>query len=250
VDLYWIAAGLMVFFATVVQTVTGAGLGLMAGPVLLLAMGNVDAIRVAVLLNLALSVALLPGEIKHVPTRELRWLSLGAAVGLPIGIAALLHMDLLTLKLVAGVAVTLGGIQMCIRSSPAGTSAFHRLLPVSGLVSGAMTGALAIPGPVALWGLSAGTLDVQQVRAALRAYFVLAYSATVVAYWATGSTWAPVLEASLWMSGPLVAGGFLGVYIKRRYSGEWLRKAFIILVLLMGSALLVQVVHSYLGDKI
>ena len=195
----------------------------MAGPILLmLAMEAPEAIPVAVVLNLVLSLALLPGELRELPAKSLGTLCIGAAVGLPIGFWALSLASLATLKLLAALTVTAGGLQMCLSARVVKSTRASSSLPVFGAVSGAMTSALAIPGPVALWGLSGTQLTVTEVRATLRAYFVLAYTCTLSAYALSDFDWPIVLEVSLWMTGPLIAGALVGIYVKQKHSGQWL----------------------------
>lgn len=249
-EFIWLVAAASVFTATIVQTVTGAGLGLMAGPILLLAMGAPEAIPVAVVLNLVLSLALLPGELRELPAKSLGSLCIGAAIGLPIGLWALSLASLATLKLLAALTVTAGGLQMCLGARAVKSTKPSSSLPLFGAVSGAMTSALAIPGPVALWGLSSTELTVTEVRATLRAYFVLAYTCTLSAYAISDFDWPIVLEVSLWMTGPLIAGALVGVYVKRKHSGQWLRTAFVALVLLTGVTMLVESAWSYLSSDL
>lgn len=236
-----LAAGFVVFVATIVQTVTGAGLGLMAGPVLLMAMGSHAAIQVAVILNLALSLALLPRERAALPRRALWLLLLGSLVGLPVGLLALHQLDVVMLKLIAGIAVTSGGLQMLYSSRREAASDGMRVLPVFGVVSGAMTSALAIPGPAALWGLSRTTLTSTEVRAALRAFFTLAYGICLAGHLTTGVEWHEVGPVSAWLALPLMAGMMAGLVLERFKPDRWLRPAFMVLVLAMGLALLLDV---------
>ena len=246
-EFIWLVAATAVFVATIVQTVTGAGLGIMAGPILLLAMGATEAIPVAVVLNLTLSLILLPGELRELPVKALGTLCLGAVVGLPVGLWALSLASLPTLKLLAALTVTAGGVQMCLAARSVRPTRPSSTLPLFGAVSGAMTSALAIPGPVALWGLSKTQLTVTEVRATLRAYFVLAYACTLSAYALSDFDWPSVLRGSLWMTGPLIAGALVGMYVKQKHSGQWLRTAFVALVLLTGVTMLVESAWSYLS---
>jgi uncharacterized membrane protein YfcA len=247
VEPIWVAAAAVVFIASVVQTVTGAGLGLMAGPVLLIAMGSTDAVQVAVVLNLALSLALFPREGRSVPRKPLGWLVAGALAGLPLGIYALHAMEIQSLKLLAGITVSAGGLQMLLaRKAKTNNQPYNRLTGF-GLVAGAMTAALAIPGPVALWGLSRTTLNVAEIRATLRAFFIFAYGICVVGYLVRGAAWDNVLMTSGWLGIPLGLGMVTGMAAQRQGGEAWLRRAFVVLVLAMGAALLIEVTWNWSG---
>ena len=247
----WILAGLAVLVASALQTATGAGLGLIAGPILLFAMGSNAAIHVAVLLNLALSLALLPSERAELPFAPLTWLSVGAFFGLPLGALALSLAPISALELAAGLAVTLGGVQMLValRQAPPPRTGGNRSAGVIGfgLLAGMMTAALAIPGPAAIWGLARTTLSATQVRAVLRAFFVLAYSFTLAIHAALGMPWGEILLATGWMLPSLIAGAAAGIFIKGRVSELTLRRAFLVMLLSMGIALLINSAIRFSG---
>lgn len=243
----WLMAGAAVFTASALQTATGAGLGLIAGPALLLAMSSSAAIHVAALLNLLLSLALLPSERRALPRPPLLWLCVGAAFGLPVG-AWLLHlMTLPALLLITGIAVTLGGVQLLVAQRQKSAKIGDRALLPFGVLAGAMTAAMAIPGPAALWGLARSTHSAGEVRAVLRGFFVIVYSITIATHAVIGMPWPTVLEATLWMLPALIAGALVGVYIKGRASERALRLSFLSLLLLMGFALLANSARHFLG---
>ncbi|MBT6272990.1 MAG: sulfite exporter TauE/SafE family protein [Chromatiales bacterium] len=240
VDATWVIAALAVLCATIVQTATGAGLGLIAGPALLLAMGTDAAIHVAALLNLTLSLLLLPTEIRDVPRAHVAWLTAGAIVGLPFGAWALHGLDLPTLKTVAGAVVLLGGAQLAIGARRGATNLKTWHVGRFGALAGAMTAALAIPGPAALWGLSRTALSPTAVRAGLRAFFCIAYLMTITMHAVIGLPWRIVLTASLWMTPCLLVGGIAGHFIKGRVADNHMRVAFLALLMAMGGTLLID----------
>lgn len=231
-------AGFAVVFAAALQTATGAGLGLVAGPALLLAMASTDAIHVAAWLNLLLSLFLLPSEWRQVPRNALGLLSAGALLGIPVGAWLMHQMTIVTFQLVTGVVVIIGGLQL-LATSQRGTpdGSLSRLIP-AGLIAGLMTAAMAVPGPAALWGLAGTRLDPVQVRAALRGFFVAVYSATVGVHAIAGINWETVIAGTAWMLPTLVAGALLGLRIRRFASERTLRISFIVLLLGMGATLL------------
>jgi uncharacterized protein len=236
----WWMTALAVLCASALQTATGAGLGLVAAPVLLLALQSTEAVHVAVILNLTLSLALLPSERHQVPVRPLLALTGAALAGIPLGAWLLHSVGVRTLTLLAGVTVLLGAAQLLIqrRDQPAGNP--NVTLGIAGTLAGLMTGALAIPGPAALWGLARIGLPAMSVRAVLRAFFALVYSVTLIVSASLGIEWALVLTTTAWMLPSLIAGAGLGVWLKRRASEAALRTAFITLLIVMGAALVVD----------
>lgn len=75
----------MVAMGALLQMTTGVGLGLIAGPFLLLIMQAPSAIQTAILLNLLLSVIILPTEIHLVDHAILKSLTFWACLGIPLG---------------------------------------------------------------------------------------------------------------------------------------------------------------------
>ena len=73
---------LVVCAGTALQVATGFGLGLLAGPVLILSLQSETAIFVAIILNLLVSFALLPQERGEISWQPLRLLLVGTLVGI------------------------------------------------------------------------------------------------------------------------------------------------------------------------
>ena len=167
----------MVAVGALLQMTTGVGLGLIAGPFLLFVMAPASAIQTAIILNLLLSIILLPWEWRNVEIAPLMRLAAWAAIGIPLGSVFLISVDSASLKLVSGVAVVAAAVQLVLVKAPALSPGKHQsVVGIGGFVSGLMTGALAIPGPVALWALLASGLEPRSTRATLRAFFVAAYA--------------------------------------------------------------------------
>ena len=231
---------LVVCAGTTLQVATGVGLGLLAGPVLILSLQSETAIFVAILLNLLVSFALLPAEKGEISWPPLRLLLAGTLVGVPLGWLVLQQIDAPTLKLVTGDVVLAAAIQLLLlRQRPAGGGEAARLRTlVGGGMSGFMSGCLAIPGPVAMWALLQRKLAPAQVRATLRALFVFSYGAAFLAH--VGFSGAP---AAAWstvaaLAPALAVGVALGVLVKRNVRETALHAALRLLLLAMGLALL------------
>ena len=229
-----------VLCASALQTATGAGLGLVAAPALLLALHSTEAVHVAVILNLTLSLALLPSERHQVPVRPLVMLSCAALLGIPLGTWLLHSVGVRTLTLIAGVTVLLGAAQLLIQRQDEDARSPVATLGVAGTLAGLMTAALAIPGPAALWGLARIGLPATAVRAVLRAFFALIYTVTLIVSTTLGIDWVIVLTSTAWMLPSLIAGAGVGVWLKHRASDTALRTAFITLLIVMGAALVLN----------
>ncbi|MCP4934005.1 MAG: sulfite exporter TauE/SafE family protein [bacterium] len=231
----------LILLGSTLQVATGVGLGLIAGPSLLYFLDSISAVQTAIILNLVLTLFLLPSEKNAISHSPLLHLSIWFCLGLPLGFALLFLLEISTLKLIGAAVILLSVVQLKFFPAKAskGTDGSW-MIRVGGSLSGAMTGALAIPGPVALWALLSSGLDTVMTRATLRAYFVIAYTLTFLLHLGfIGSgqqTWG--------MSGilvPAVIGGIIaGKYGRRYLEPDQLRHILEIVLVIMGLSLLIK----------
>ena len=232
---------LVVCAGTVLQVATGVGLGLLAGPVLILSLKSETAIFVAIILNLIVSVVLLPQEKEEISWPPLRLLLVGTLVGVPLGWLVLQQIESTTLKLFTGVVVLAAAIQLILlrrQEAVGGGKAVHLRTLVGGGFSGFMSGCLAIPGPVAMWTLLQQNIAPSLVRATLRATFVFSYSAAFLVHFGLGGETATGWSTVAALVPALAVGVALGVVVKRNVREATLHFALRLLLLAMGLSLL------------
>lgn len=233
---------LVVCAGAALQTATGVGLGLLAGPVLILSLPGETAIFVAIVLNLLVSLALLPQEHGDIAWPPLRLLLIGTLVGVPLGWLMLRQIDATTLKLLTGFVVLGAAIPLLLlRGQTVSDGGEVRLRTlVAGGLSGFMSGCLAIPGPVAMWALLQQNIAPSQVRATLRALFVFSYGIAFLTHvglgGATGTGWRTVAV----LVPALAIGIILGRVVKRKVGDAALDVALRLILLAMGFSLLWQ----------
>lgn len=232
---------LVVCAGAALQTATGVGLGLLAGPVLILSLPGETAIFVAIVLNLLVSLALLPQEHGDIAWPPLRLLLIGTLVGVPLGWLMLRQIDATTLKLLTGIVVLTAAIPLLLRRQTVSDGGEVRLRTlVAGGLSGFMSGCLAIPGPVAMWALLQQNIAPSLVRATLRALFVFSYGIAFLTHvglgGATGADWRTVAV----LVPALALGIVLGRMVKRKVGDAALHVALRLILLAMGFSLLWQ----------
>lgn len=241
--LEWALVAAVVLAGSVLQSVTGVGLGVLIGPVLILVMDSVAGITVAVVLNLLVSVVLLPKELGDVSVSSLLPMLAGCVVGIPLGMWVLASVDLDTLKLLAGIGVTLAALQLLLRSRAApaavGRGKIRATSVTASLISGMMTACLAMPGPALMWGMAYLHLDARTIRANLRVLFTATYSLTLISHLLGGVRLAEFAAVSAALAPALLAGTVIGHYAKAYLSEKVLRIALEIILLAMGVSLLV-----------
>ena len=73
--------GIAVFAASALQSATGIGFGVIAGPILLVILNDGSAIQISVVLNLLIALLLAPSLVRKSDRRLLKSLLIGLVIG-------------------------------------------------------------------------------------------------------------------------------------------------------------------------
>ena len=225
-----------VFGASVLQSATGIGFGVVAGPLLLIVLNDSAAIQVSVALNLLIAVILAPSLWRIADRKLLRSLLIGLAVGSPIGLVMFLYTDIAWLKIFAGVVVLftlvllLRGNRADAVSASAGVGQVEKV--GVGFVAGIMGGVLAMPGPVPAAWMSAKGYDKDTIRATILVMFVVAYSFALVLQLSLAEVSANTLRLTAVLVPATVAGVFVGKVLSQRISEATFRSLITIVLTL------------------
>jgi uncharacterized membrane protein YfcA len=232
----FVAVAAAVAAGAAAQAVTGIGLVLICGPVLVLLVGPAEAVRLALVVSLVLNALLLVRQPRAVQLRQAGRLAVPAvAVAIPLGILLRGTDD----RGLAGVA---GGVMVCAAalmwrgrrwswlSTSAGTVA-------AGAASGAMNVVSATAGPfAALYAANSGW-EARTRVATLQAYFAVL---NVIALVALG---APGRPGALAAAGTgLVVGVLAGRVLDRRIPEALVRQLVLLLAGIGGVIVLAQAV--------
>ncbi len=180
-DATLIALHAVVLAAALLQAATGIGFGIIAGPIILMVMNSGSAVQVTILLSLLIAVVLAPSLYRQVHKKVLGRLLLGTLVGLPLGIVVFLNVSLDVLMLLAALAVllmalsVLGLLVLPLRKGETSRGEAQNL--AIGVLSGAMSASLAMPGPVVAARMSSLAFPKETIRATILVMFVFSYSA-------------------------------------------------------------------------
>ncbi len=207
--------------ASILQTATGIGFGLIAGPFVLMALQGRDAIEATALLSLLITLVLAPKLLPDVNRRDLVNLSLGCAVGLPVGLLVYLYADVLVLKLGAAVMIllVLGMMFFPIRTAAKRKGKAGRTGGVAaGVLSGMLGVCLAMPGPVAAVFMVHQGRGKIAVRATMLTFFVFALGAALGLQIIVDGLSTRVLEVSAFMAPACVVGLVIGHFAAKRVS--------------------------------
>jgi uncharacterized protein len=173
-----------VFGASALQSATGIGFGVIAGPILLIALNDGSAIQISIVLNLLIAAFLTPSLWRQADRQLLARLLLGLSIGSPLGLLIFVAMNIVLLKAFAGltVAFTLLLIWRGNRPLPGATPAApSRVEQISiGVISGIMGASLAMPGPVPAAWMSTRGYSKETIRATILVMFVFAYAVALL----------------------------------------------------------------------
>ena len=269
----WVQLGLVTVLAAAVQGAVGFAFTLLAVSFFLLILQSAEAIQVILVLNLVICGSLCRHLWNDVPLALWRLLLVGAVVGMPVGVVAFAYGSLTAIYVavavvILGFAVVLGwqGAPTVARGSaddsPRSTNSAHGTdnptaggaVPYRrpsvfaiGIVAGAMTAALGMPGPVLVLYLTAIGVDKATFRAVSLTLCTALYLAAILLQSATvgipGRVWitAATLVPLAW------AGAALG-HAGARHINEILFRRFVLLLLAdTGSYMLITTLTSSTG---
>lgn len=203
--------------ASILQSATGIGFGIIAGPIMLIVLNSGAAIQISIVLSLLISLLLVPSIWTNLHVRLLKHFLVGTAIGLPLGLVIFLASGLDILKLLAGFAVlfTLAFVLRNARRSQTRDVPAPAKLPelAIGTIAGVMSGGLAMPGVVPAAWMSGMGYGKDVIRATILTMNIVSYGAAFVLQ----SAVAGVARETLWLCLTLVPATIAGAYI-----GKWL----------------------------
>jgi len=220
------------FFAALAQGATGFGFAIIALPLLLGVMGSLEAVGLTIILNLLVSLVLVPGLWRQAPKGHLARLSIGSLVGFPLGLVIFLHASLEWVRLAVGLIILLFAAWLAlsqrrtkVTAEPPPTRRWADILV--GAISGAMATALAMPGPSVMLYLSAGGMAKVSLRATTLCLFTLSYGAALTLQAGAGAIATEVWRTVALTAVPTIIGALAG----HRLSGRLGEGAFHMIVL-------------------
>ena len=170
------------FIAALVQGAVGIGFALFVTPIFLTVFNSVIAVQVVIFVTLVTALAILPKIYQHMPKPLLLRLIIGNAVGALVGVEIYRISDVNSLKLGAGIIVTLLAVYLlAIRKTRQGDGNDQPLglLGVDlgvGITTGIMTTTLGMTGPAIALYLTYLHTTKQATRSAIFGLFVFGYT--------------------------------------------------------------------------
>nr|WP_010531471.1 sulfite exporter TauE/SafE family protein [Lentibacillus jeotgali] len=228
---------LIILIASTLQTSTGFGFSIMATPFLLLLFEPREAVQINLILSLVISVSLIMKIRNDVDTGILKWLMTGSLVGLPIGIAIFLIIDMTWLKIVVSLMILALTVLLTLNFRIRGSQA--RDLTAGGF-SGAFTTSIGMPGPPLLLYFSGTDTLKEKLRGTTLAFYLWIYAVSLMIQVVFAGTSADIWQSSTAGLPFVLIGLILGQKLFWRINQELFRKLTYVLLFFTGIYLLLQ----------
>ena len=226
-----------VFLATIVQQVSGFGFALLAVPLASAFIGPKDAVAVAMAAGFVASGKMAVGLRDRIERPELRRLLLGAAVGLPAGVAGLRFFPEDPLRVALAVVVLVMVVVLAVGFRA--TSTRPRTQVAAGVASGLLNGSLGTGGPPVILLLQASETEQHSFRATTTAFFAICDIVAIPLIVISGAASATGWWCALASLPALLVGDAIGGRLAYRIDQEQFRK--LTLALLSATALVTLV---------
>lgn len=230
------------FAASVVNGITGTFFALVGMAIWLQVLPPVQAVLLVVITSILLNVIMI-WRLRLASRWQLLWpFLIGSAIGVPLGVAALHHIDAHLIRRAAGVLLILYSVYMLrrpvmpvVKLSPGG----GRLADgVVGLLGGFMGGAFSLNGMLpTLWCGLRGWSKAEQ-RCVFQPFIVATHVMTLIWLGGVGGI-QPVTLRNVLLCLPMLAlGGWLGLKVFNKVSDTGFRRAVLWMFILSGLSLI------------
>ncbi|MGI9408940.1 MAG: sulfite exporter TauE/SafE family protein, partial [Hyphomicrobiaceae bacterium] len=231
------AMALAVTLGAGVQAAIGFAFGLIAAPVLLVAMGSGAAIQVLVVVHLVQSLMLVPRLWHLAPRRILVTLMLASVVGFPIGLLVFLSLDLTALTLAVG--ISLIAVALLLAAREAGYLHMADIRPdkvprwataTTGVVTGILTAVLVMPGPPVMILNGWMRMPKDESRALSLTFFAFCYVMTTLLHMTAGGMPLSAWTTVAYLAPFVVVGTLIGTRVAAYLSEGWFRFLLLVVV--------------------
>jgi uncharacterized membrane protein YfcA len=227
---------LVVIFAAVMRAFTGFGFALAAVPVFSLFMLPTQGVVLSTMLGLAVSFLSLPTYWGKYPLKPLLPMTASTIIGTLLGTVLLTRLSSNTFQLSIGASVILASLVLAFYR-PAPQKPKLALTAGTGLASGLMNGAFAIPGPPVIIFAMATQTSPERIRALLMTFFLFSGIIALASYFAAGIVTSTTLWLFLLAFPAIYLGDKLGYYLFGRYGSAMYRRVALVVLLSLGAVI-------------
>jgi len=223
-----------VLLASLVQVVAGFGFGLLAVPLMTLAISPRDAVVVATLVGVCVNSWQTWHGRRDLERSIARRMTAAAYLGMPIGLWVFLAVDERLLQLLLGAAVVVAVCLLAARID------LHHVGPgldlAAGFTSGILNTSVSTNGPPLVFALQARRLDPSRFRATISRVFTWSSFGALALFVGAGRVDRGGLAATGAALPAMVAGQLAGFPLRRHLHGDRFRVLVLALLALAGAA--------------
>lgn len=220
-----------VFFAAFVQAIAGFGFGLMAMPLMTLAIEPSIAVVVATLVSVLITTWQAWSMRADAERPIVKRMAIGAYLGMPLGLLVLATVSEQALRLGLGIAVLVAVVLLAIDIS---FTPGRRTDATAGFVSGVLNTSLSTNGPPLVFALQARRLEAPHFRATISSVFALSNVFAITLFVASGRVTRDGLVMALFAAPALLVGQALGFPIRKHVHGQRFRVLVLVLLTVAG----------------
>lgn len=230
-QLAFVALG--VLFASLMRAFSGFGFALMAVPIFSFFLSPGDAVVLSALLTLVVSGLTYRAWWGKYPADAFLPMIAGSVFGTAAGVYFLSNVSTAEFQLWIGLSVVAACLLLA-RFKPSDTPPSSALAAGTGVASGIMNGAFAIPGPPVILFVMATIHNPASSRAFLMAFFVVSNAVSLTMFCAAGLVTATPLMLFLVAFPVMLLGDRLGAWAFHRVGGKAYRPVALVVSLLVG----------------
>jgi uncharacterized membrane protein YfcA len=228
----------MVFLAGLIRGFTGFGFLVAAVPMLSLIMPPAQAVPIALLLQLLVSLNGLRQAARICDWRSVRLLTVGAAFATPIGVLALAHLPASPVRLCIAAIVLLAvgvlGRGLRLKAPPG-----RRGIVSAGVLAGLFNGLAGMPGPPVIAFYLAAPISIDVARASMIVFFLASSILALLPLAVLDMLSWPMAAGALAGFPPVILGSAMGAHLYgRSHEGGY---RLVALSLLVATALLAAI---------
>lgn len=230
------------FAASLAAGASGFAFGLVGMAIWLHAISPARAVPLVILCSTLLNLALIWRLWSSVDIKRLKPFLIGAAAGVPLGVAALRHVDPALIRQTVGALLIVYSLYMIARGTfpvlPLSRRTGRTLDTGVGALGGFMGGSTSLNGifPTLWCGLRGWSAEEQ--RGVFQPYVLLVHLYTLAWFGGTGTLGWQTLHDILWCVPFVAAGGYLGLQLFHRTSEAGFRRLMLALFIFSGILLL------------
>ena len=233
-SLSMIIAGLLVmFFAGVIQGLTGFGFALVSVPIMTLFLSPKKAIPIILIHALLIVIIILYETRKWIDLKRIWPLMIAGIVGLPFGTYLLVILEVGTLKVLIGSVIVLFALAF-LKGFKKQIKAEKLAFAPAGFISGLLAGSTMMGGPPVILFFTNQGLNKNVFRANLVCYFTILSLAAIPAYIAGGLITKEVIKYAVLLLPAVILGGITGIRLARIVQEQLFKKIVLIILIVAG----------------